>query len=343
MAQASYDVTIERPSSFAPSPRAGRWSLLLNTLRAIGSALVTLCILSALLFVAMNFHSGDDFARNVLGHAATQQQVHAYAVSHHLDDPLPQRYIQWASGFVRGDWGVSWLTGFPVGPDILQRLPRTMLLAGLALPLGSLIGVSLGAFAAVRIGSRSDLAITLATAILAGLPTFVIAISLLIAFAVTFQVVPLGSFALAYGSPDQVAEAFILPTVTLALAMVPQTARITRAAVRDVLTAPYVQAAVLRGLPFRTVLWTHAVRNAVGPIANIIGLEAIELLAGVIVVENVFSFPGIGQALLTAVSAGDVQSVETIVMIMGITFVSITLITDLVVLYFNPRLRLATR
>jgi len=343
MAQVSLDVSVERPTPFAPSLGSGRWSLLLSTLRAVAGAVITLSILSVLIFLAMNFHSGEDFARNVLGHAATPEQVHAYAVSHHLDDPLPQRYALWISGFVRGDWGVSWLTGFPVGPDILQRLPRTMLLAGLALPLGSLIGIGLGAFAAVRIGTRSDLAITLATAVLAGLPTFVVAIALLLAFAVTFQVVPLGSFALAYGTPDQVAEAFILPTVTLALAMVPQTARITRAAVRDVLSAPYVQTAVLRGLPFRKVLWTHAVRNAVGPIANIVGLEAIELLAGVIVVENVFSFPGIGQALLTAVSAGDVQSVETIVMIMGIMFVSIMLITDLVVMYFNPRLRTSTR
>jgi peptide/nickel transport system permease protein len=315
----------------------------MTTIRTVVGAIAALAFLSVFVFAAMNFHSGDEFARSVLGHDVTEQQVHAYAVAHHLDDPLPQRYVQWLSGFVHGDWGTSPISGQVVGPDILQRLPRTAVLAVLALSLGTLMGVTLGAFAAVRMGSRIDISITLLTTGFAGVPTFVLGIGLILVFAVVLHLVPVASFGLLYGTPTEVAQAFILPTVTLALTMVPHIARITRAATRDALSAPYVQSATLRGLPFKRILWNHVMRNAVGPLANVIGLEAIELVSGVIVVENVFGFPGIGQALLSAVSEGDAITVETIVLILGVIFIVTNLITDLVVLYFNPRLRTAAR
>ena len=307
--------------------------------RQVGWAVLTLFLVSIITFAAINFQPGTDTARRVLGQEATQEQVVAFAEAHGLNGPVPARYVTWLTGFVRGDWGLSVATDRPVKGDIQPRFVRTLVLALLALLSGIPLGVGVGVFAALRLGSRVDLWLTTGTVILAAIPEFVIGIALLLVFAVQLRLVPVGSAAISFGSFWEAAQAYILPALTLVLAMLPHFARITRASVRDALSAQYVQAAVLRGLSRNRVIWNHVIRNAASPIITVIGLNAIFLLGGVIVVENVFGFPGIGQELIEAIGENDGPTVEAIVMVMGALFIGISLIADLLALYFNPRLR----
>ena len=170
-------------------------------------------------------------------------------------------------------------------------------------------------------------------------PGFVLGLLLLLLFAVELRFAPVGSQAISFGSFTDKAEAYLLPALTLVLAMLPYFTRITRATVRDVLSAPYVQAAVLRGLPRSRVLWNHVMRNAATPIIAVIGLNTVFLLSGVIVVENVFAFPGIGQQLIDAIGSGDGPMVEAIVVLMAVMFVGVSVVADMLAIYFNPRLR----
>src|ERR1700693_5858821 len=219
--------------------------------RTVGSSLLTLFVISLVVFLAMNYHSGEEIARNILGHHVPESEIRAYAAAHHLDQPLLQRYLQWLGGFLSFNWGtatvgsngqmVSLITGAQVGPEILQRLPRTLLLAACAWPIGTLVGVGAGAFSANRLGSKIDMGLTLAMVGVYGLPDFIVAVALLLLFAFVFHVVSVASLAFEYGTPADVISALILPALALGIGMIPRIARITRASARDVTSSAYVQ------------------------------------------------------------------------------------------------------
>jgi peptide/nickel transport system permease protein len=179
--------------------------------------------------------------------------------------------------------------------------------------------------------------------VVAALPEFVVGIALLYVFAVELGWLPVESAtALTFPSSfaDQ-AEAYVLPAATLVLAMVPHIARIARGSLHEALAAPYTQAAVLRGLPRRTVVWDHAMRNAGVPLVNAVAINIVYLLSGVIVVEWVFAFPGIGQGLVQATGTSDVFTVVAIAVLMGAMFIAVSLAADCVVAFLNPRLKAA--
>ena len=310
-------------------------------LRQLGVALLTLLVISIVTFAATNYKSPEDIARQALGREAAKVQLDAYLKEHGLDRPIYERYASWLGDFVRGDFGTSVVTERPVREDITPRFKRTFLLSLVALAVALPVSVALGVFMARRIGRWSDFTLLIGTVILAAMPEFVVGIGLLMLFAVQLGWLPVDSSAISFGTPIEQAKAYVLPALTLVLAMVPHIARIARVSAREAFGAPFVQAAVLRGLSRRRVTWDHGMRNAAVPLVSAVAINIVYLLSGVIVVENVFAFPGIGQALVQAIGGGDVITVQAIAIVMGAMFIAISFAADLLAIYFNPRLRTA--
>ena len=304
--------------------------------------LVTLLVLSAITFVATDA-LGIDAARKALGRNVTEEQLASFRQERGLDRPVLVRYGDWLSGFVRGDWGESAITGRPVRDEIAVRLGYTLLLSVAALALSIPLALLLGVYAAKRAHSARDLALSTGSVALAAMPIFVLGILLILLFGVYLEWLPVASTALSFGTPVEKAKAFVLPAVTLALAIAPHVLRMTRAAFRETLAAPYAQSAVLRGLPPRQMTWHYLMPNAAAPIVNVIALNIMWLLGGVIIVEDVFAFPGLGQILLDNIRVGDLAGVQAIAMVTGVMFITITLVADLLVVFFNPRLRAELR
>lgn len=329
----------------APTPEPTRlrtrYARLESVVRQLGAALLTLLVISVVTFAATNIKDPVDVARNALGREATEEQLQAYVKQEGLDEPIYVRYGNWLGDFVRADWGTSPVTGREVRDDVLPRLEKTLLLSLVSLLVALPISVALGLYMARRVGTWQDLSLLIGTVVFAALPEFVVGIGLLLLFAVQLGWLPVDSTALQFGTTPEKARAYVLPALTLVIAMVPYIARIARGAVREALAAPYTQAALLRGLPRRTVIWDHAMRNAAVPLVNAVAINLVYLLSGVIVVENVFAFPGVGQALVQAIGGGDTITVQAIALVMGAMFIAISLVADLLVVYFNPRLKAA--
>lgn len=329
-----------------PGPRttrSARARLLLGGVRQLAVALLTLLAVSVVTYLATSIKSPQAVANSALGRGAAPEQVTAFVQAHGLDAPLPERYARWLSGFVRGDWGTSVSTDRPIRPDLMPRLGRTLLLVTASFLVVVPLSIALGASLAQRWGSRLDVAATSGLTVLRAFPEFVTGVGAIAVFSVLLNVLPPESgTGIAFGTPWQAAEAYVLPAVTLVLVAAPFMVRITRAAARDTLLAAHTRAAAFRGLPRRTVVWGYGMRTAALPIVNAAGLTLVHLLSGTIVVENVFGFPGIGQALVSAVGTGDTVAVQAIAMVTAALFVAISLATDLLAMLFNPRLRSAT-
>lgn len=302
--------------------------------------LITLWLISVVTFVATHA-LGVDVARRTLGKEVTASQLSAFRHQYGLDKPLLTQYVTWLSHFVRGDWGISPVSGQPIRHGVVERLDSTLLLSAGALLVALPISIALGMFMAKRAGRLSDLSLSIGSVGLAATPVFVIGILLIYVFSVQLGWTPVDSTALSFGGTAAHVRAYILPIATLALALIPHVTRITRASVWDTLTAPYAQAAVLRGLTRPTVTWRYLMPNASAPVINAVALDMMWLVGGVILVENVFGFPGLGTLLVASVEAGDVISVQTIVLLTGALFIAISLAADLLVVAFNPRLRAA--
>ena len=268
--------------------------------RQIGSALLTLFLISIVTFGMMSVRTPDQVAREKFGNQVTTEQVAAFSHQYGLDKPVYVRYGKWLWRFAHGDMGTSYVTGVPVSTNVLPRFKRTLILSIVSLLIAFPISVELG-----------WLPVDSATAL---------------------------TFASSFGEQ---AKAYVLPAATLVLAIVPYIARIARGSLREALGMPYTQAAVLRGLSRRTVIWDHAMRNAGVPLVNAVAINIVYLLSGVIVVEWVFAFPGIGQGLVQATSTSDAFNVEAIALVMGAMFIGVSVAADLTVAYLNPRLKAA--
>ncbi len=303
-------------------------------------AVVTIVFISLVIFLAVNLNqSPADVARQALGRGASGPALAAYVQAHHLGDPVLARYVRWLGDFVSGNWGVSAVTRSAVRPAVAPRLGRTFVLALFSMAIALPISLALGVALARRYRRRVDVATNLGLVVVSAMPEFVVGIVVLLVLSVWLGLLPPNSAALAFGDFGAQAQAFILPTITLVLVSVPYLTRVTRVAAREAMLSGYARAATLRGVSRRSVTWRHAMRNAAVPIANAVALNFIYLLGGVIVVENLFGFPGAGQALVEAIGNGDVITVEAIGLVMAVAFVGVSVLTDLLVIAFNPKLR----
>lgn len=312
-------------------------------LRRLGLGAMTLFLVSLLVFGASQALPGDA-ATAILGKTATPERLAAVRERLHLDQPVLQRYATWLGGIATGRLGESLATEQPVAELLAPRVANSAFLvlvsAAVALPLSLLVGVA----GAVRRDGALDHALTIASLVLAALPEFVIGILLVLLFATTvFQVLPavtmLDEDVPIWRDPVQV----VLPALTLVLAVVPYMGRIVRASMVEVLESEYVQMARLKGLPPRRVVLAHALPNAVVPFVQVAALQLAWLAGGVVVVEVVFRYPGIGQALVDAVGNRDLPVVQALVLLVGAVYVLLNVAADIATTLLTPRLRTAPR
>lgn len=270
-----------------------------------------------------------------LGQPPTDEQLAAMQHELGTDRPLPVQYLQWLSGAVRGDFGDSWLRGVRVQDAMVERIPRTVILALSAAGLSLLMGIPLGVVAATRRNSIVDHLSRAGALFGASLPSFFTAYLLIYLFAVRFRAVPVFGF----GS----AAHLVLPAVTLALGPAAVLARFTRSTVLEVLSEDYVRTAAAKGARGTAVLFRHALRNALIPVVTIAGLSVGHLLGGSLIVEWVFAWPGMGDLAVSAIQDRDYPLVQGFVLFAATVYLIVNLVVDLSYAYLDPRVRLEGR
>jgi peptide/nickel transport system permease protein len=304
----------------------------------VGLALLTLLLVSMLVFATVQLLPGN-LGRTVLGPYATDEQVAALNDRVGEDDSAPVRYANWLSDFVRGDWGTSAALRQPVRPLVLDRLANSLLLALYALALAVPVGVALGMLAARRRGRALDAAVSTTSVSLLAMPEFVVGTILSILFAVE-----LGWFPVSARVPDDVASFFhelTLPATVLALVLFGSLTRIARAATLAALDADYTRTATLKGLPSRTVLARHVLPNVLPPTVAAIGAHVGYLVGGIVVVETLFAYPGLGKLLLDSALAHDLAPLQACVLATAVVVMVANLAADVAASALNPRLRRA--
>ncbi|MGH3435791.1 MAG: ABC transporter permease [Sciscionella sp.] len=306
--------------------------------RLLVSVLV-LWLVSLLVFVATLLLPGDP-ARAILGQQATPERIAALQQRMHLNAPVWQRYLDWLSGVFTGNLGTSTATHGSVNALLGDRIIASLVLLAAAALISAPLGLGLGTFSAMRHGHAADHAVSGFSLVIAALPEFVIGIALIVLLSTTvFTVFPSVTLA-APGQPVWARpEQLVLPVLTLVLVVTPYIVRMMRATMIDVLSSGYVEMARLKGLPERVVILRHALPHASGPVAQVIALQLAWLAGGVVVVEFLFRYPGVGQALIDAVNNRDVQVVQAITLLIAGVYILVNLLADIVGILTNPRLR----
>ena len=307
-------------------------------LRRLGLTLVTLLLVSMLVFATAELLPGD-LGRTILGPYASEEQVAELNDSLGADDPAPIRYADWLADFVRGDWGTSASSGQLVRPLVLDRLGNSLLLALYALALAVPTALTLGMLAARHRGRPLDAAVSATAVSLMAMPEFVVGTILSIVFAVQ-----LGWFPVSAAVPDDAQSFFhelTLPAVVLALVLFGSLARVARAASLAAIDADYTRTETLKGLPARRVLARHVLPNVLPPTIAAIGAHVGYLVGGIVVVETLFAYPGLGKLLLDSAQAHDLAPLEACVLVTAIAVMAANLAADVAASALNPRLRRA--
>jgi peptide/nickel transport system permease protein len=256
-----------------------------------------------------------------------------------LDLPIHEQFAQWIGGILRGDLGESLRTGRPVIDEIARRFPATLELTLGALLLSLVIAIPVGVFSATRRNSFGDLVARVVSLIGLSIPNFFLGILLILLFAVTLNWLPAGGYTPAETDFGAHLSHLILPIITLGTSMAAVTMRMTRSAMLEVLRQDYVRTAHAKGLLQRDVTLTHALRNALVPVVTVVGIQVGSLLGGTVVVERIFSWPGLGTLIVDAILQRDYPLVQAGVMFLALFFVLANLLVDVLYLYLNPRLR----
>lgn len=307
----------------------------------IGSGAVTLFLVSLIIFAAIAVLPGD-FAKVALGRSATPETVANFQRSLGLDRPLPERYVTWIAGAVTGDLGNSFSSsgGAPrtVVSIIGPRLKNTLFLAAVTAAICVPVALALGIIAAIRRNSWVDRTLNSVTLASISFPEFFVAYVLMLLFAVKIPMF----YSLARISPEmgpkEVALRLALPIATLSMGIIAHMMRMTRAAIVNLLSAPYIEMAKLKGVSTFGIIVRHALPNAWAPIAAVIAFNLAYLIVGVVVVEVVFVYPGIGQAMVDAVRSRDIPVVQACALIFALVYVLLNLMADIVSIATNPKL-----
>ena len=277
-----------------------------------------------------------------LGATATPEAVKALSEQLGLNRPPTERYLRWVGGMLlHGDLGLSVSYDTPVSELIGERLVVTAPLAVLAMTLTTVLALALGLYAASRHNQLGDVGVMAASQIGIAVPNFWFAILLVLLFAVKLQWFSAGGFPGWSDDPWQGLKALILPAVSLAVVQAAILARITRSAVLDVLREDFVRTARAKGLGRRAVLWRHVLRNAMVPVLTVMGLQFANLLTGTIVVEQVFSLPGLGRLIFQAIANRDLMVVRNVVMLLAAAVIAINFVVDVLYAVIDPRLKAA--
>ncbi len=301
----------------------------------------TLLISSLIIFLICRLLPGD-VARVLLGREAGEAALAALRAELGLDRPLPIQYLDWLVGFVSGDWGIAYSTRQPIRPMVLERLTNSLLLAGATLMLSLPLGIALGVWAGWRAGKLDDTLINVSTLAVTGLPEFVTGLLLIDLFAFRLRWLPANSSI----RPDtpffEILPQLLLPAITATLVLLAYIARLTRAGVISELEQEYTRTALLKGLSPLTMLRRHVLRNALLPTITVVAISLGWLISGLIVVENVYNYPGIGRLLTFAIDRRDLLLLQAIAMVTVVIFAVANLLADLMYALLDPRIRLGS-
>ena len=306
--------------------------------KRIAIAFATLVLASIVVFAVLEVLPGDP-ARLMLGMSASAEQVEQLRTQMGLNDPLLLRYLHWIGNLAVLDFGRSYTYAVPVIDLVRERIVVSLPLALMALALSTLIAIPVGLYAAARPGRFGDTVSMGASQIGVAIPNFWFALLLIYLFAVWLKWVPAGGFP-GWGSGIWPAlKALVLPAIALALPQAAILARVTRQALIEVLSEDYIRTARAKGMPYRAVLWRHALRNAMIPVLTILGLQFAFLLAGTIIIENVFYLPGLGRLVFQAINQRDLIVVQGGVMLLVAAVILVNLLVDFSYALVDPRLR----
>jgi peptide/nickel transport system permease protein len=299
----------------------------------------TLLVVSLLIFLVTQALPADP-ASAILGREATPEALAAIRADLGLDRPWYVQYLDWLGGVLTGDFGTSYATRMPVAEYLGSRVGYSFFLMAVAALASIPLSILVGSYAALKRDKKFDTSSSIGTLVLAAMPEFVVGTLLIILFATTvFQWLPAVTYLPPGTAPWQDLDGIILPVATLVISVSPYVARVMRAAMVEVLESDYVEMARLKGMPERTVLWRHSLPNAIGPTLQVIALNLAFLAGGVIVVERLFNYPGIGSALADAVRSRDMPVVQFLALIIAGVYVVTNLLADVGTVLVTPRLR----
>lgn len=300
-------------------------------LRRIAYSVFVLWGAVTVVFVALRVLPADP-ALLILGPEATAEQIESLRSQMNLDQPVLLQYVTYLGGVLSGDFGESYRLKVPAMDLVLDRFPATAALAAAAMLLAVVFGLALGVVSALRVNRPSDRAVSVVSLAMQSLPQFWIGLVLILVFARALKLLPSGG----NGTPAH----YILPAVTLSLTFMALLTRLTRSGLLEVINEGYIQTARAKGLNESTVIYPHAIRNALIPIVTVVGLQSGQLLGGAVIVETVFAWPGVGRLLIEAMSNRDYDVVQASVVFIAAVFVLINLVVDLLYGVLDPTIRL---
>jgi len=312
--------------------------LFIYFLKRLFSLAATLLVASVVIFFTIEVVPGDP-AAFMLGLNAQPETVAALRTELGLDRSSLSRYFSWLGGMLKGDFGLSYTYRTPVSGMVADRLWISLPLTLFALLISTLIAFPAGIFAAARRGSATDISVMTATQLGVAVPNFWFAMLLVLFFAIKLQWFSAGGFPGWSEGFWLGLKSLLLPALALALPQAAILTRVMRSALLDVLSEDYIRTARSKGLTRRQAIWRHALRNAMIPVLTIVGLQFSFLLAGAIIIENVFFLPGLGRLVFQAITQRDLIVVESVVMLLVFAVVLVTFLVDIAYAWVDPRLR----
>jgi peptide/nickel transport system permease protein len=307
-------------------------------LQRIAIGFGTLIVVSIIVFVATSILPGD-VAQIILGQSATPETLAALRAELGMDQPGYVRYFLWLGNMATGDLGISKAGGATIASLIGGRIGNTMMMTGLVALIAIPISIALGLWAAMHPGTWLDRIVTFGTLSLISVPEFFIATVLVLILAVELHWLPSTAYLSGDESILKLLRALAMPLITLVIVVSAQMIRMTRAGILNVMNSPYIEMAILKGVPRRRIILRHALFNAIGPIVNVIALNLAYLVSGVVIVETIFAYPGMAKLMIDGVQTRDLPLVQACAMIFCATYVVLIIFADVASILSNPRLR----
>lgn len=311
-------------------------------LTRLALGLLSLFAVSVLIFAATEILPGD-VASAVLGQGATPETLEAFRRELGLDRPATVRYFEWFFNAIQGDFGQALTNKREILPELMKKFKNTLFLAGVAALIAVPLSVGLGIIAAINEGKWQDRWSNIVSLATISVPEFFIAYILILVFAVQLRWFPSLSTVFDGMSTGEKLFKIALPALTLTLLVAAHMLRMTRSSVLAIMSQPYIEMAFLKGLPRSRVIMKHALPNAAAPIISVIALNLAYLIVGVVVIEVVFVYPGVGQYMVDGVTKRDLPVVQACGLIFAATFIILNTVADILAILANPRLRKATR
>jgi peptide/nickel transport system permease protein len=307
-------------------------------LQRIGIGFATLWVVSVIVFIATSILPGD-VALIILGQAATPDTLAALRKELGLDQPGYIRYFLWLGNMAQGDLGISKAGGATISSLISSRIGNTMSMAAYVAGISIPLSISLGLYAAMHPGTWLDRIVSIGTLSTISVPEFFIATVLVLVLAVNLQWLPSTSYFSGDETYFEWLRGIAMPLLTLVIVVSAQMIRMTRAGILNVMSSPYIEMAILKGVPRTRIILRHAFYNAIGPIVNVIALNLAYLVSGVVIVETIFAYPGLAKLMIDGVQTRDLPLVQACAMIFCATYVVLIILADVASILSNPRLR----